>query len=314
VISFRYHVFTIVAIFLAVALGIAVGNAYVQPALVRNLQGQTNGLRNDVRDLESKLSDVTAAYGRLMRGSDILSSMDTGSLAGVPVVVVAEDGVDAEALTQARSALDQAEADIVGMFSVTDRMAADDAQTRSQLAELLGMSASASPDDVTAAAAQALATRLVAGPPRRGAQPGGADILDELLRGQFLAFPQGYSGLSESDLVGVGGGGEVIVVITGGEGPLALAPESFMVPLVRSALDRGASVGAGEPSVTTEPFVETLRSDGGLDGATLVTVDDLEWPIGGAALVLGLERLVTLGDGGDYGVKGGAEAPVPPIR
>jgi hypothetical protein len=55
-------------------------------------------------------------------------------------------------------------------------------------------------------------------------------------------------------------------------------------------------------------FVPLLR-DGGLDG--LVTVDDLDESRGGAELVLGLERLLLSGQGGDYGVKGDA-APLPP--
>jgi hypothetical protein len=52
-----------------------------------------------------------------------------------------------------------------------------------------------------------------------------------------------------------------------------------------------------------------MLRDGGVDG--LVTVDDLDESRGGAALVLGLERRLLTGQGGDYGVKGGA-APLPP--
>jgi hypothetical protein len=47
---------------------------------------------------------------------------------------------------------------------------------------------------------------------------------------------------------------------------------------------------------------------GGQDG--LVTVDDLDLAAGGAALVLGLDRLLLSGDGGAYGTKDGAE-PLP---
>jgi hypothetical protein len=44
----------------------------------------------------------------------------------------------------------------------------------------------------------------------------------------------------------------------------------------------------------------------------MVTVDDLDFSVGGAALVLGLERLL-LGQGGNYGIKAGATAPLPPL-
>jgi hypothetical protein len=67
-------------------------------------------------------------------------------------------------------------------------------------------------------------------------------------------------------------------------------------------------VAAGESTTTAIPFVELVR-DAGADG--LVTVDDLDLNMGGAALVLGLDELLTTGRGGAYGVKDGAE-PLPP--
>jgi hypothetical protein len=45
----------------------------------------------------------------------------------------------------------------------------------------------------------------------------------------------------------------------------------------------------------------------------MVTVDDLDFSVGGAALVLGLERLLLLGQGGNYGIKAGAMAALPPL-
>jgi hypothetical protein len=56
------------------------------------------------------------------------------------------------------------------------------------------------------------------------------------------------------------------------------------------------------------PYVALVRA-AGLDG--VVTVDDLDRAAGGSALVLGLDRLLSTGQGGDYGVKDGAE-PLPP--
>ena len=41
-ISFRYHVVTIVAVFLALAIGLLGGAAFVQPALQEELQRQTD--------------------------------------------------------------------------------------------------------------------------------------------------------------------------------------------------------------------------------------------------------------------------------
>ena len=49
-ISFRYHIVTIIAVFLALAIGLLGGAAFVQPALQEQLQEQTDRLRNDLDD------------------------------------------------------------------------------------------------------------------------------------------------------------------------------------------------------------------------------------------------------------------------
>ncbi|HEX2425191.1 MAG TPA: copper transporter [Actinomycetota bacterium] len=312
-ISFRYHVFTIVAIFLAVALGIAVGNAYVQPKLVNSLRNRTDVLAAELAQERDRNTHLTDENRGLIAATDLLPMLDGGALADRSVVVVTQDGADADVLTEATAALDQANARVVAVLSVTDRMLPPDQQPHPELAELLGMPATATPADVARVAAERLADRLANGPPRRGAQPGGGDLLDQLLRGQFLRFPNGYH-LSEGGLSGLGGKDQTVVILSGSPDGLALSPQSFMVPLVVSLVRRGSSVAAGEAASSVDPFVETLRSSAEVDGTSLVTVDDLAWPIGGAALVLGLERSISLGQGGDYGVRGGAEAPIPPVR
>ncbi|HEY2965240.1 MAG TPA: copper transporter, partial [Actinomycetota bacterium] len=92
-----------------------------------------------------------------------------------------------------------------------------------------------------------------------------------------------------------------------GEEP-TLPPEAFAVPLVERLAGLGVPVAAGESLLTDYPYVSLVRADG-TDGA--VTVDDLDQSMGGAALVLGLDDLLTSGSGGAYGVKDGAE-PLPP--
>jgi Copper transport outer membrane protein, MctB len=313
VISFRYHVFTIVAIFLAVALGIAVGNAYVQPALVNQLRNKTDGLAAELAQERDKYSHVVTENQGLLAATDVLPMLDGGQLTDRPVVVVTQDGADPDVLAQTTGALDEANADLVAVLSVTDRMLPPDQQPHPELAQLLGLPSGATPADVARVAAERLAERLASGPPRRGAQPGGGDLLDQLLRGQYLRFPTGYH-LSEGGLTGVGGKDQTMIVLSGSPDGLALSPQSFMVPLVVALVRRGGSVAAGEAASSVDPFVSTLRSNAEVDGTTLVTVDDLAWPVGGAALVLGLERALWVGQGGDFGVRGGAEAPIPPVR
>lgn len=311
-ISFRYHVFTVVAIFLAVALGIAVGNAYVQPALVNRLDQQTRVLQRQLADANAQEAEWRARVDRLEQATDVLGMLvDEGDLAGRRVVLVTHVGVDEDALSQVRRALEASGADLVTALAVTERMSAPEQQDRDDLAALLGMSVPDEPAPLVERAVAVVADRLAEGPPRRGAQPGGDDVLDGLLRGAFLSLPNGAPALSEAGLDDLGGNGELVVVVAGGEEEPLPATDEFLIPFVTELVARGATVAAAESAATAYPFVPTLRGDD-LVAGRIVTVDDVDLAIGGAALVLGLERLILLGQGGDYGFKGSDVTPIPP--
>jgi copper transport outer membrane protein MctB len=73
-------------------------------------------------------------------------------------------------------------------------------------------------------------------------------------------------------------------------------------------------VAAGESLATTYPFVASMRSpDGFGDGRPMVSVDNVDQPTGKLALILGLERLLDLGEGGHYGLGGNVDGVIPPL-
>ncbi len=311
-ISFRYHIFTIVAIFLAVGLGVLMGTSVVQPALIDNLERQVGDLKRDLSDTRAQVGELEAREEEQQRAGDILSLVDGGTLTDVPVVIVTHDGVDGRLLLQARQSLSEAGANLVAVLSATDRMAALDDQARESLGEILGMASGTDPVALRERAADVLAQRLAEVSPRRGSNPGQEDVLDRLLAANFLTTPPGAPGVSPGDLPDIGG--QVIVVLSGGPDEPSVPPGDFLVPLVEGLVQLGATVAAGESASNEYPFVPELRSDDSVgDGARMVTVDDLDFSVGGAALVLGLERLLLLGQGGNYGIKPGATGPIPPI-
>ena len=309
-ISFRYHIFTIVAIFLAIGIGLLVGNTVVQPGLVNDLRNRTDKLSVTAEELRGQVGILENQMSNFQRASDILPLVDRGGLIGVRVAIVTYDGVDSTLLSEVQNALATARADLVAVLSVTDRMAAADDATRKQLASLLGMPPDADPTELQAQAASSMAQRLADGLPRLSGSS--TDVLDELLRGEFLRFPPGSPKVSEGALAQFGGKGLVILVVAGGLGEPIVPTDAFMVPLVDALVQRGATVAAAESASTEYPFIATLRSNPPADGAPMVTVDDADFSIGGAALVLGLERLLLLGQGGDYGIKGDVR-PIPPL-
>lgn len=310
-ISFRYHIITIVAIFLAVGLGLLVGNTIVQPSLVDDLRRRTDDLRTALAAERAAEEGLRARVAQLERAGDVLRALDAGGLVGVPVVVVTQQGVGSDLIAQTRAALSEARADTLAFLTVTDRMASVDDGVRQRLATILGASADADVAALQRRAAAMLAERLAAGPPRRDAAAP-EDVLDRLLTDPdgFLTSP----GIKPADLERIGGRDQVVIVVAGGEGDPVIQPNDFMIPLVEGLVADGARVAAGESAASTYGFVDDLRSDPSISDGAIVTVDDLDFPIGGAALVLGVERLLLDGAGGDYGIKDGAADPIPPQR
>ena len=302
-ISFRYHIVTIAAVFLALAIGLLGGGAFLQPALQNELENRTEDLRRDLDARLEQIDDLRLEVAGLGAFSEAaLPYLAEGRLPGVPVVIVTQVGVDDEVLAKATDALEIAGARVLTTVSASALLLSEDPAVRQQLAEIVGEPA-AQPEDLPGLVAAELAARLTA----TAAPPTDEDILTLLLSGGFLApvgAPPGAVTLEE-----IGTPGQVVIVLSGGqvEDP-ALPPEAFAVPLVETLAELGSPVAAGESLLATVPFVPLVRS-AGAEG--VVTVDDLDQAMGGAALVLGLDRLLATGEGGDFGAKDGAE-PLPP--
>jgi len=302
VISFRYHLVTIVAVFLALAIGLLAGSAFVEPQLLDQLRSQTDNLRDKIGELEGSLTEARAEIGAFDGFVEAAAPQLTQDrLPATPVVIVTQIGVEEEVLREAQAALASAGARIVTTVSATDELVSDDPTTQQELALMLG-EPTAPAEELPVRTAQALAGRLSP----TGSSVIGDDILADLLSGGFLA-PVG-AGPSETTLAEIGTPGQVVIVLSGGRGEEAvLAPESFAVPLVESLAAQGVPVAAGESLLSEFPYVTLVNGDFGT-----VTVDDLDQTMGGVALVLGLEQLLATGQGGSYGVKDGAE-PLPPL-
>jgi hypothetical protein len=303
VIPFRYHIVTIVAVFLALAVGLLAGSSFVDPALTNQLREQTDRLTNDLRDRDDQLTASRGDIAALEGFVDVATPyLIRNRLFGEQVIVVVQEGVEEGVLAEVQRSLAESGADVLAVMEARDQIASADPEAQDRLAEVIGAPV-APADQLPALTASALAARLTSA---GGADPEG-DLLAGLLSAGFLA-PVG-SGLSATALAEIGAADDQVVVVLGGsqEEEPALLPEDFAVPLVDALAALGWPVVAGESATTAVPFVDAVR---GTDG--LVTVDDLDMSIGGAALVLGLDELLSSGQGGDYGIKDGAE-PLPPL-
>lgn len=302
-ISFRQHVVTIVAIFLALALGMLAGSAFIQPRLVDQLRAQVEDQRRTMDDLRAQVGELRDRLAAERAFDDAaLGHLTQGRLLGQRIAVIAQEGLDDRALSEARRALEQAGATPVVLVA-RGALAPEDALAQATLAEMLGRPG-VDPTELPALAAQALAERLASDVRR---EPREDDLLRALLGEGYLTPAD--AGLSDEVLAGLGGSRQAVLVLAGGgDADSAMPPAAFAAPLVERLAELGLPVAAGQPTETAVPFVELLRREG-LGG--LVTVDDVDESRGAAALVLGLQRLILTGEGGDYGTQDGS-APLPP--
>jgi len=310
VVSFRFHLVSLVAVFMALGLGILAGTTVINRGIVARLEEQTADLDQRTEELEADVvrlqteAEVWTAYGE--------ATMDlvlTGRLDGQDLVVITQDGTDDASIDGVLRALRMATGDeeqgIVGPFSVTSRMALESEPDRTELAAVLGADPAADAETLQAEAASQLAQRLAFGAE-------GDDTLEELLAARFLV-DEGPE-ISEADLGTVGGTDQAVIVLAGGPADSTLRPESFLVPLVSALAGDGSSVAAGEPANGQEeepPFVTVLRTDGEVS-TRIATQDNVDQLPGQVGIVLALEDLLR-GVPGHYGVKDGADAAIPEV-
>jgi copper transport outer membrane protein MctB len=293
VISFRYLIVTIVAIFLALGLGVLAGTTVLNHGIVATYKRQTHSLESQRAQLQSQLNTLNAFL------SLAVPRMVEGRLAHHDIVLVTDDNADGSAVAEARQFLSNAGATVVAELAVTSRLGSDDPRG-SGLTKLLGVSGT--PAFVAEAAARKLADRLEAGPPAARPAPDlprASDLLKGLLDEGFL-LPHGAP-----DLTQVGGTDQSVVVVAGGKGEPAVPFSTFALPFVEQLVRDGVPIVAGQPPRARRGFIGLLRKDPQVSGGQgMVTVDDLggDAPFGGVALVLGLKDLLATGQGGDYGL------------
>lgn len=300
-VSFRYLVVVVVAIFLALGLGVLAGTTVIDQSIVKNLQKNERNLQQEIVDL-TRTNNTNEAFLALA-----LPYLVDGRLAHKEVILVTDDNAEGGAVSEARDFLEQANATVVTELKVKHTMAPN-STARAALQQLLTADGQPVTGSVTQDAARALANRLETGAPQPGpttAKPQPPDLLADMLSGGFLDFPHN----SPPDPQDIGGPGQVVVAVAGGTSNPAVAFEAFMVPFVEQLVQDGVPVAAAEPQDAASAFVGLLRSSPTIpDGEGLVTVDDLAGDtgttFGGVALVLGLKQLIRFGLGGDYGVKG----------
>lgn len=150
-INFRYHLISIVAVFLALGIGLLVGSSVVDNAVLDRLNANIKALNNQKDDLQEAKAAADRDVDRLRDAERQFANeagpvLLDGRLKGVPVLVLAVQGVSGDAVDDLEEALVDAGARTEGVVWFTNRLSLSDAADVATLSKLVG----APPGDVKA--------------------------------------------------------------------------------------------------------------------------------------------------------------------
>lgn len=124
-INLRYHIVSITAVFLALAIGLALGSTLIQRGIVAGLEGRLDELedhldRTDGENaaLRGELSEIDARSNLL---TDQRHELLGGHLEDQPVLLLSVQGTDDDLLTEVRQSLRSSGAFVSGTLTFTTR-------------------------------------------------------------------------------------------------------------------------------------------------------------------------------------------------
>ena len=321
-INFRFHLASLIAVFLALAIGIVMGSTVVKEATVNGLRTEihrversSNARQRENNALSTQLSNVEA-YVR-----ESMPHVVLGSLSGVDVAIVAVRGVDGGVAKATAQLVQQAGAANAGVLWLENTWSLKNPDDERKLGEMLGDPA-ATATKIRDAGLAALGARLAGSPVAApssapAATPGatGGDVLSELVTAGFATFePIGPRTGEPFTPTAYPGTGARILLVNATD---ASTDQQALVPPIARALAQAktATVVAnvyhderGKPP--RGAGVSAIRDDSTLS-KQVSTVDDLELTEGQVASVLALAELGRRV--GHYGYGDGATSVVPAV-
>lgn len=286
-ITFRYHVVTLVAVFMAIGVGVLFGATFIDQNIVDGLRSaqarlgdRNESLRGRIVDLE-KQNEAVETFAASTRDLIVRGSLDN-----VSIVLVSFDSTPGDSLDAVRQTLTLAGARFGGHLSLSDGLDLESEESRERLATALG-SNSDDPEDLSEALVIQLSTALV------GQNP---EFLTRLVEGELASTPVSIA--TPLDPIPV-------VVLVGGETPREVT-ERVVVPLTRLLGERSTVTAAVEQG-TDARMLQPIRDDSDLQA---VTVDSIDTPLGQSALAIGL-KAARSGQFGHYGRAEGATTALP---
>jgi hypothetical protein len=151
-ITFRFYLVTLVAIFLSVALGVTIGSTFLEPALVQDLNNQVESVQQSLDERVERIDELRRQIDDLEKFAEEAAPFSVeGQLDGTVVLVAAQQGVDGDTAERLVGRLRQAGATTDGIVWLQPELGTGD-DVEAVLAQLgLSDTPADDPDAVRAA-------------------------------------------------------------------------------------------------------------------------------------------------------------------
>ncbi|MDQ4108815.1 MAG: copper transporter [Actinomycetota bacterium] len=300
VISWRYHVVSLVGVVLAFGLGILAGTSVLDDRFVDQLERNNAEARRE-RDAAVALTNL---YERFAVG--LQPALRDGVLVGEEAIIVTMDGVDRPA-QRTVDELTTAGVEVLATLELTRGLAEPEIEENAAALEGILSVSGSDPEALRDEVADALAVRLAV-----GALSEEDDVLGDLLTDGFVTADRD---LEPGALLGIGGEGQLVVIAAGGPPPTGFpGPDALLVPFTERLVGLDVATAAVGPVEDAYGFVSAVRDTNGIPDCSMVTVDDIDLAIGGITLAMAIDRFLNDADaqvrpGGDYGIRGDSILP-----
>jgi len=309
VLNLRYHVVSLVAVFLALGIGVIMGATVIDRVTVDQLRNRLDSVEGSVRQTRRDNDRLATQVRTWERFADQgRAELLAGQLRGVPVLLVAVDGIDRKPVEDLRTELLAAGATVEGTLWLNDKLNLRSQADANALATALALPDD-TPDVVRATALSRLATVLHGAGDQAGVVPA-------LRQAGFVDYDPPPASTSPTTAPPPGPGtiplGGTRSLVVSGAGA-RLDDDTMTLPFVTQLALEGAPVVAAEAGRDTPGgrgvFVGLVRRRPET-AARVSTVDNLESFIGQTAGVLALGD-AGQGPAGHYGVGPGAQRLLP---
>jgi hypothetical protein len=305
VINFRYHVVSLAAVFLALAIGLVVGTAAANGPIADNLKDQYNNVSADNQQLRDQLDERTADLDKAGEfAAESAPALLAGRLSGKKVLVLSLEGNNKDVdktVDGLTTFLQTAGATVTGKVKLTEKFIAP--TSKNQLLDTADKSAPPSvsgalpnQNDGVDTSAALLATLLV-GRSGSAAADGTRTVLAAYESQSFISYDGEFTAPAE-----------VVVLVAGAPTTGKDAKDrttAAMTVVNRFELAGGLVVGG----LSAAGVVSSVRSDTALN-KQVSTVDNVVTAQGQVAAVLAVADRIA-GKTGNYGTGGGATSMLP---